>query len=155
MDVLERASVIAFSIGIASLAAAAVGELFRRTAGIAGIRRIRMMARLAIAAVWSVLPPRWVVASVAAGLLAFAATFVAGVAITILIARAIPPEVRNPTEAYEGIGDAMMTVFRFYAGVVLSLFVASIAGLVAGDRVASQWGGGAPSKQAPPQTGGA
>lgn len=147
MDDAGRASAIALGVGTVSLTAAAVGVLLRRTTGVAGTRRVHTMALLAAAEVWGVFPSRWVVASVAAGLLAFAGTLAAGLAVTLLIVRAIPPEVPHPTEAYEGFGDAMTALFRFYLGAVLSLLVASAAGLLAGNRVASRWGGGA----GPPQ----
>jgi hypothetical protein len=140
MDDVGRASAIALSVGAGSLAVAIVVVLLRRTQGVTGTRRISMMARLAASAVRGVLPPRWVVTSMAAGLLAFAGTLAAGVAVTILIERAIPPEVPNPTEVYEGFGDWMSAVLRIFIGAGLSLVVACIVGFVTAAWVASRWG---------------
>lgn len=78
---------------------------------------------------------RWVWA-VTTGILAFFASWAAGVAITILIVRAIPPEVPNPTEAYEGFGDAIMGVFRFYVGTLISFVVAVVTGLLVSNWIA-------------------
>lgn len=139
MENTGRTSAIALCVGTVALAAAAVEVLFRRTTGMTGARRFRMMYRLVATAVRTTFPSRCAVASVAAGLFAFAGTLVAGIAVTVLIVRAIPPEVPNPTEAYEGIGDAMLAQFWFYLGGGVSLFVACSVGVVTGSWVASRW----------------
>lgn len=136
------AAAIALGIGAVSLLAAAVGTLLHRTTGLTGARRLRVMARLAAAAAWGVLPARQTVAAWAAGLVALAGTLVAGVAVTVLVVRMIPPDVPNPTEAYEGFGDALAALVRFYAGAVLSFVAACVVGVVTGDRVASRWSAG-------------
>jgi hypothetical protein len=153
VDDVGLTSAIALGVGAVSLAAAAIGVLLRRTQGATGIRRTRLMARLAAAALWGVFPPRWAVAAVTAGLLAFAGTLAAGLAVTVLIVRAIPPAVPNPTEAYEGFGDAMMAQFRFCMGAGLSLLVACITGCMTGDWAASRWGRGAGPNKLLQQTG--
>ena len=142
MDDVGWTSAIAIGVGAVSLAAAIVGVLLRRTTGLTGTHRLRTMARLAAVAVWGVLPPRWAVASTAAGLLAFAGTLAAGVVVTVLIVRAIPPEVPHPTEAYEGFGDGMMALVRFCLGAGLSLIVACVVGVVTGSWVAARLGTG-------------
>jgi hypothetical protein len=66
---------------------------------------------------------------VIAGLLAFLGSLVLGIALTVLVIRAIPPQVPNPTEAYEGFGDAMMAMLLFELGAGVSLMVAVLIGL--------------------------
>lgn len=78
-------------------------------------------------------------ASVAVGFLAFAASLAAGLAATVLVISFIPPTVPHPTEAYEGVGDALMAQLYLAAGGGVSLLVASVVGMVAGDRAASRW----------------
>ena len=143
---MGQASAIALSISAVSLAAAAVGVLLRRTAGRTGIQRLRTMARLTIAAVWGVLPPQWAVASVAAGLLAFVATLAVGVVVTVVIVRVMPRQVPNPTEAYEGIGDALMAEAVLSLGAGLSFVAACIVGVVTGSWMTARWvTGGVPN----------
>jgi ABC-type Fe3+ transport system permease subunit len=70
--------------------------------------------------------------SVLAGALAFLGSLFLGLALTFLVVRAISPEHPHPTEAYEGFGDAMMALFHFAFGAVLSLIASMIvAGIVA------------------------
>ena len=86
----------------------------------------------------ALLPPttgRWFLA-VIAGVLAFLACWAIGVGVTILIVRAIPPEVPNPTEAYEGFGDYMLATIRFFVGAVVSFVAAVVAGLLVSRRIA-------------------
>ena len=136
MNTPEAASVVALSAGLAALGTTALLALLQRTRGVSPGRRVRLMSRLAALAVWSVLPPRWAVASLAAGLLAFAGSLLAGLVVTILIVRAIPPEMSHPTEAYEGFGDALLAMFRFVIGATLSVSVAIVVGLLTGGQVA-------------------
>ncbi len=130
-------TVIAFGVATGALVVAAAAALLSRTRGLPAGRRVREMARLAA---WSILPPRWLVAPVVAGLLAFASSLAAGLALTLVAVRLIPPEVPNPTEAYEGIGDALTAAFYFGIGAVASLCAAFVIGLVIGERVAARWG---------------
>ena len=94
------------------------------------------MTRVATAVVWNLLPPRWAVASMVVGLLAFALTLATGLAVTILILLAIPPQVPHPTEAYEGFGDAVTALLRLILGASVSILVALIAGISSGIWVA-------------------
>ena len=119
---------------------AAFIALLRQTRGVSPARRVWLMLGLAGSAVWGVLPPSWAVASLVAGLFAFAGSLVTGLVVTALIVRAIPPEVAHPTEAYEGFGDAIMAIFRFAVGAALSVCVAFVVGLLTGERVAKWWG---------------
>ena len=135
----EQASSVALAMGFSTLMTAAWITLLRRTRGVPPGRRIRLMLRLVGSAMSCVLPPRWAVASLAAGLLAFAGTLLAGLAVTIVIVRAIPPEAAHPTEAYEGFGDALMSLIRFVIGVTLSVSVAIVVGLLTGQSVAQWW----------------
>jgi hypothetical protein len=48
---------------------------------------------------------------------------------TVLVVRAIPPEVPHPTEAYEGFGDAVTSLTYLFFGVVLSILVALFTGI--------------------------
>jgi hypothetical protein len=96
------------------------------------------MARLAGSAVWGVAPSRRTVIAVAVGLFAFVGSWAAGLLATVVLVWAIAPEVPNPTEAYEGFGDAVRTLFLFGVGAVLSLCAALVIGLMAGERVASR-----------------
>jgi hypothetical protein len=144
--------VAALGVGAAALAAAAVVALLRRTRGVPPARRVHLITRLAGSAIWSVLPPRWGVVSVAAGALAFAGSLFAGLVVTLLVVLAIPPEVPHPTEAYEGIGDALMAMFYFGIGAMLSLCVAFSVGIAAGAHVASQWRRGAAPNRFPAST---
>jgi len=98
------------------------------------------MAHLAWSGFVSVLPPRWVVISVVAGLLSFVGTLLVGLVVTILIIRAIPPDVPNPTEAYEGFGDAIKAMTYFGLGASLSLIIAGVVGMLVGEWVASRQG---------------
>jgi hypothetical protein len=155
MDYAWLASAILLSVGAVALAAAGVELLRRRTADLTGARRLCAMRRLVAVAVWSVLPPRWAVASVTAGFLAFVGTLATGVLVTVLIVRAIPPEVPHPTEAHEGFGDAMMALVRFCFGAGLSFLVACIVGLVTKSSLASRWSRAVPPPQSLQQTGAA
>jgi uncharacterized membrane protein len=96
------------------------------------------MARLTCSAVWNVLPRRWAVASAAAGLVACMGSLLVGLALTALVVWAIPPAVPHPTEAYEGIGDALMAQLCFGIGAALSLSMALVIGIVVGQWVASR-----------------
>jgi hypothetical protein len=58
------------------------------------------------------------------GALTFLGSFAAGILLTILVIRAIPPKVAHPTEAYEGVGDAMMATYYLGIGAFLSFSVA-------------------------------
>jgi hypothetical protein len=66
--------------------------------------------------------------AIIAGFLAFLISLGILLGITILIVRAIPPRVPNPTEAYEGFGDAMIAGHYFLVGSLLSLPVAASIG---------------------------
>src|SRR5581483_5588079 len=119
MDDAGRASTVALGVGAVALVAAGVGVLLRRTRGMPAGRRARAMTRLAAEAAWGVLPSRGFVVAAAAGLLAFAVTLAAGLVVTVLVVRAIPPEVPHPTEASGGFGDAMLALIRVYIGAGL------------------------------------
>lgn len=137
MGDVSGASRIALSVGGAALVAAGVVALLHRTRGAPPIRRMVLMAGLACSAAGSALPSRQVVAAVTAGGLAFAGSLTVGLGITVLVIWAIPPEVPNPTEAYEGFGDAVRALGLFGLGVILSLCAAVGVGFVVGERVAS------------------
>lgn len=140
MDDLDRFSEIALYIGAASLACAGVSALFRQTRNVPAPRRIVAMAQLVVSTVWSFVPSRCALASTAAGFLAFAGTLVVGLALTILILCLIPRSVKHPTEAYEGIGDAIIAMLCLGFGAVISLCVALVVGLIAGERAAFRRG---------------
>jgi hypothetical protein len=140
MDDLAQASAIGLGLGVGLLAVAGVISLLRRTRGLTGTRRVAMIARLIASAPRGLVPPQWLVASMAAGLIAFICTFTAGVTVTVLIIRAIPPDEPNPTEAYEGFGDAVEALFRFFWGSGLSLLAACVVGLYTVTSVARRWG---------------
>lgn len=139
----SRASAAALSVGAATLVLAALVALLRRTRGAPPAQRLRLMVRLTWSAVRSVLPPRWAVVSIAVGLVASAVSLLVGLGVTLLVIWLIPPIVPNPTEAYEGFGDAVLTFFYFGVGAVVSLCVAMCVGLLAGGHVASRYGTGA------------
>lgn len=138
MDEANRGSVIAFGVGAAALAAASIAALLIRTRGEPAARRVGLMARLAWSAVWSVLPSRRSVAGVVAGALTSAVSLAVGLVATVLIVRGIPPDVPNPTEAYEGFGDAARAMFLFWVGAALSECAAIVTELVVGAWVASR-----------------
>src|SRR5580704_9034432 len=73
-----------------------------------------------------------------AGLVTYLVTAAAGLIVTVWIVRSIPPEVPNPTEAFEALGDAINAMFYFMAGLVVSQFVASGLAFVAAAAVASR-----------------
>jgi hypothetical protein len=64
-----------------------------------------------------------------AGLSGFLGSLVHGLALTVLVVRSIPPEVPNPTEAYEGFGDAMMRMIWLHLGSGASFLLALMIGL--------------------------
>jgi flagellar biosynthesis protein FliR len=55
---------------------------------------------------------------------AFFGSLAFGLVVTVLVVRAIPPEVPHPTEAYEGFGDAVTTLFNLIIGAALSILAA-------------------------------
>ena len=70
--------------------------------------------------------------AVLAGTLAFLPCMGLGLVLTVLIVCTIPPKVPNPTEAYEGFGDAMMAIFYLAVGAAISLLLStSVAAAVA------------------------
>lgn len=81
---------------------------------------------------------------VLAGALAFLGSLGLGLALTVLVVRAIPPKVPNPTEAYEGFGDAVMASFELAVGAALSLVVSMIFAAAVAARVAGRGRGSAP-----------
>ena len=139
MDDAGRSAATALGIGAASLVAAAVVALLRRTQGLPTGRRVGLMACLAGAAVWAVTPPRWALASVTAGLLAFAGSLVLGLAATVLVIWLYLRSGPQPTEAHEGIGDALLALYFFYIAAAVWLCVAVSVGVVVGERVATRW----------------
>jgi hypothetical protein len=72
---------------------------------------------------------------VLAGFLAFLGSAVLGLAVTVLVVRSIAPEVPKPTEAYQGFGDYVLTLFWFHIGAGLSFVAAVGIGLAIAARV--------------------
>jgi hypothetical protein len=73
---------------------------------------------------------------VIAATLAFFGSLALGLALTILIVRLIPATVPNPTEAYEGFGDAIMAENYLLIGVGLSLIGSISVAAAVGSLVA-------------------
>ncbi|VTR97845.1 unnamed protein product [Gemmata massiliana] len=73
---------------------------------------------------------RWLWAATV-GALVFLVSWGIGIGGTLLIIRAVPADVPNPTEPREGLGDAMTAMFLFCLGVVLSFFPAAVVGYAA------------------------
>jgi hypothetical protein len=73
---------------------------------------------------------------VIAAALAFFDSMARGLALTILVIRLIPAKVPNPTEAYEGFGDAIMLENYLLIGTGLSLIVSMSVAAVVGSCVA-------------------
>ena len=71
---------------------------------------------------------RWLRSAIA-GLVAFLGSLVLGIGLTVIAIRSIPPQVPNPTEAYEGFGDYMIAMLWFELGAGVSLAVAVLIGL--------------------------
>jgi hypothetical protein len=90
-------------------------------------------------------PARGRLWAMTAGLLTFLASRAAGVGITILVVRSIPPKVAHPTEVYEGIEDYFDALFRFGLGVVLSFGAAVVVGVVVSTRIACRQAGQRPT----------
>jgi hypothetical protein len=149
MNNTAQISAIACAFGAVSLLAATVAVLLQRTQSVPPKLRVYVMARLACLAVWNVLPPKWAVVSVVAGLLAWIGSWLVGVATTVLIVWLILPTmpdldeahtVPQPIEAaYEGAGFALMALCGLFIGVSLSFYIAPIIGMKVGKRVASRW----------------
>jgi hypothetical protein len=62
--------------------------------------------------------------------LAFLGNWILGIVVTVLVIRQIPPEVPNPEEAYEGIGDYFRGQVLFNLGTYFSFIAAGMAGLI-------------------------
>jgi hypothetical protein len=67
--------------------------------------------------------------------LAFLGSLALGLALTVVVIRSIPPEVPNPTEAYEGFGDAVMAMVLLVFGAVVSILVALVVAIIVAVRV--------------------
>ena len=82
--------------------------------------------------------PYWrTIISFAAGIGAFAASFLIGIGATILCIRIGMPNSESQSDM-AGFGDAMMAFIHFAFGAVLSLMVASIVGMIVGSWVDSR-----------------
>jgi len=71
---------------------------------------------------------RWVRTLIYSSLV-FLVSLASGILITTLLILSIPLQVPHPTEAYEGIGDAMLITIVFNFGLILSFLFAFAAGL--------------------------
>lgn len=130
---------LAFGVGIVALLAAWIGVLVRRTRGVPPLRRVVMMLKYTLLAGWSLVPPRWFFASAAAAIFAFASVFSTSMSIVFLVIWMIPPAVPHPTEAYEGIGDALILHAILTGGAVISFCLAIVAAFIAYLWMASRW----------------
>jgi hypothetical protein len=140
MNASELAPAAALTVGGLALLGAAVAWLFRRTAGVPAGRRAQAMLRLAGAMVQDA-ATSWPVVSAVSGLLAFAGTALVGFGLTVLILLVIPKQVPHPTEAHEGIGDALIAMAVLVAGGAVSLCVAAVVGIAVGSYAAARWAG--------------
>jgi hypothetical protein len=137
-DKANQAAAIALILGAVLFVAAATAALLRQTRNVPTARRLRLMAHIAYIGVLNVLPSRRAMAAPAGALLAFLGALLVGLTATVIIVRLIPPEVPNPTEAYEGIGDFVRAVFFLGIGALASLIAALFVGIAIGLRIAKR-----------------
>jgi hypothetical protein len=64
------------------------------------------------------------------GCLAFLATLTFGAVVTVVIIRAIPPEVPQPKGDFDGLGDYLRTLMILCVGATLSFTVSVAVGVV-------------------------
>ncbi len=90
-------------------------------------------------AVWSIVPPRWFVASATAGMYVFLAVFFTCMTVVVMVIWMIPLDAPHATEAYDSMGDAFRNLCILMGGAVLSFCIAILAGCLAGHWRASKW----------------
>jgi hypothetical protein len=66
--------------------------------------------------------------------LAFFGTLAVGLAATIFLVRFLPPDVPQPTEAYEGYANGVTALFQLFFGAVLSILIALFTAIVVAVR---------------------
>ena len=137
MDLMSGASETALIAGAFLLVVASIATLLRRTRGEPPLRRFGLMMSLVYAAVKRAMPYWSTIISFAAGIGAFAASFLIGIGATILCIRIGMPNSESQTDM-AAFADGMMALFHFVFGAVLSLMVASIVGMIVGSWVDSR-----------------
>lgn len=134
---MDQVSLLALAIGMGLLLLSLFLWLLRITRGVPAWKRMRLMAWLVGTGLWEAVPSWRTASPLLGGGLAALLSFFLGIGITILVIRSIPLEVPNPTEAYEGVGDYLMTMFRFTLGCFVSLSVSMFVGFVVAVGIAA------------------